>query len=704
MKRQNLMALFLLLIALSSVALLWLMPSRSSPDIVILRSYRSLPQAIQGILNGEVNLLPIDKIDLQTLEPLENNTQIRLVSIPSFDFSYIGLNLRNWPLNDNSFRKALLYAFNRPAALNGTIGSFGNGLRPGLFSTAYSTLGWRLSNDTYGYDTAKAKQLLDNEGFNQSSSPFRIDPLTEEPLKTMFLASRLSQPEEVAAADLFSKDMQAVGLPIINLPMSDPDFYLALRTYTFDLFIDSQSANSAPIWLRSLFSSEMDTAPVPMGSNLVGYKNSTFDGYLTDLFTASNQNEVLRTAEKCQDVLTADLPVLPVFSKNLLLAADSWIPITKVTGSMADTLRSSVVSIVNGSSPSTPLRIGFTSYFESLDPTISSNQADWTVLHLITEPLVSTDQQGRLEPDLAQQWTISRDGTLITMSLRQDVKFYDGQTITPNDLVTTINWLISNVKSSSPLYPLITEISRADVLDQKTMKISLSRPDRFAINSFTNLFALPSSRLINNPFTEDPLESQMLLSSGPLTVREFTQTDGVYLRLNNPYFGKSTQDLANIDAFEGVKAYGTNILPGNEIKISSPPIILDNQPVTNASYKACIYGQIVMQCSAGKYMGDGSYSAIFHVDSRLPVGTYRVEDSLYAMVPNGTLTILDTKNLTIRTFPLSAIVILSVLAVAILLTFRKRMRLALPRRRPTRRRLTRKRRPRRRIVRRTRRP
>jgi ABC-type transport system substrate-binding protein len=551
--------------------------------------------------------------------------------------------------------------------LSQVLGGLGEGLGPGLFSSAYSSVGWSALNDQYGYDPAMAKILLNKEGFNESST-FRIDPSTRQTLRAMFIISRLSQPAEVAAADLFAKDMQAIGLPVVSLPISDLDFGLAMRTYSFDMFIDSQSANSAPTWLYNLFDSENNIAPVPLGTNLVGYVNSTFDNNVKELLTASNQDGIGNAAKKCQEILAADLPVLPVFSKDLLIAARSELSVTTIVGNMAETIRSTALSVVRNPNFSPPLRLGFTSDFDNLDPTTSSNRADWTALHLLTEPLLSVDQQGRLKPDLAQQWSISYDGTFTTITLRPDAKFYDGHSITAKDLVTTLNWLNKNVKPSSPLYAIIKGVTRADALDQNTLRIALFKPNKFAIDSFANLFALPESRLMNNPSTLDTVRSQLLVSSGPFVLREFTQADGVYMRLNNLYFGKPGQSLEDIEALEGQTIQGTAVSLGSEVKISSSPLVLDRQPVRNATYRICVYDQndLATKCVAGEYAGNGIYSAVLGVDARFHPGVYKVESITYGTLPHGAFIISEQKTLTIFAVPLVPTLLVTViLAVAI---------------------------------------
>ena len=673
MKRNFLLAIGLTLIVLvSTFAVIWF-SSTQIQNSVVLRSYDSLPDAVQGMLRGEVEMLPVDKISLEALEPLESSTQVKLVSIPTYDFTYIGLNLRNSPLDDPKFRKAMLLGFNRANMLNESLGSFGRNLGPGLFSSAYSTVGWPTVKDEYPFDPGKAKLLLDSDGYNAtSSSTYRIDPSTNQTLRLMTVISRLTQPQEVAAAASFATDMQNIGLPIVSLPMSNIDFNEALKTYTFDLFVDSQSANAAPTWLYTLFDSKNDVFPVPLSTNLVGFENSTYDGYASQLLSSNNLDQLQSAAEKCQEILAANLPVLPVFSENFLIVAASQLPVNQVTGSIIETVRSTVINMLKDPNFSPPLRIGVTPDFDSLNPTTATNQADWIAISLLTEPLISTDQYGNLKPALAQGWTVSDDGTIITMVIRQNATFYNGQSITVDDVAATINWLSENTKPSSPLYVTMTEIKRADSLDQRTLRIALTEPDRFVVNAFTSLFALPSSRLFSGPLGSDSVGGQLLVSSGPLIIREFTQMNGVSMQLNTLYFGK-TRNLENINAFQVETIQGVQF-SGSLITISSQPLILEAQPVANASYSVCIYDQngLTTECAPGSYMSQGTYSAVFPIDARFHQGTYWVESAVYGNLPNGTFVILDEKTMTVRSSPLIPLIIfaLLILGVGVLVAMR----------------------------------
>jgi len=653
----------LLVILISTLTVFWFTRPQV-PDSVTLRSYGSLPDAVQGILSGQVDMLPITKVSLEALQPLENTTQVKLVSVPSYDFTYIGLNLRNAPLNDPKFRRAMMFAFNRPSMLSQALGSFGRNLGPGLFSSAYATVGWPTVSDQYAYDPAKARTLLDSDGFNETSSSFRIDPSTNESLRLMTIISRLTQPQDVAAAASFAKDMQHIGLPVVSLPMSDIDFNEALRTYTFDIFVDSQSANNAPTWLYNLFDSKNDLSPAPLSTNLVGYSNSTYDKYAAQLLTSNRPDELRNAAEKCQEILAADLPVLPLFSEDFVIAVNPRLTISQIVGSASETIRNSVVEILKNPGFSPPLRIGVAPGVDNLDPTLASNQADWIALGLLTEPLVAMDEQGNLKPALAQHWTVSPDGKVVTMVIRQNATFYNGQIVTVDDVVGTLNWLTKNVKPSSPLYPIMMEIKRAAVLDQKTLRIALTQSDNFAVDAFTNLFALPSSRLSNVSPERDLAVSQLLVSSGPLLLHEFSQSNGVFMQLNNLYFGKPL-NFENINVFLGDTLQGFQLSSGSLVTISSQPLIVETLSVANASYSVCIYDQNGTQidCAAGIYAGQGAYAVSFPVDARFHQGTYWIEGTLYGNLPDGNFMIVEEKTMTVRSSPLFPLIIFALLII-----------------------------------------
>lgn len=145
------------------------------------------------------------------------------------------------------------------------------------------------------------------------------------------------------------------------------------------------------------------------------------------------------------------------------------------------------------------------------------------------------------------------------------------------------------------------------------------------------------------------------------------------MQLNNLYFGKP-QSLASINAFEGETVQGNQVLPGSQIDVATEPLILDMQPVTNASYNVCIYDQndVVTQCLVGEYAGRGIYSTVFLVDARFHTGIYRVEGTVYGVLPNGTFIIFEEKIMIIRALPVVPLIIFALLILAVGIALKRR--------------------------------
>src|SRR5690606_25865282 len=74
----------------------------------------------------------------------------------------------------------------------------------------------------------------------------------------------------------------------------------------------------------------------------------------------------------------------------------------------------------------------------SLDPHTNSNFSSLQGFEHCYESLTTYDEQMNVIPALAEQWESAEDGLTYTFSLRADVKFHNGQTMTGNDVKYSI--------------------------------------------------------------------------------------------------------------------------------------------------------------------------------------------------------------------------------------------------------------------------
>ncbi|HUK50654.1 MAG TPA: ABC transporter substrate-binding protein [Terriglobales bacterium] len=616
---------------------------------VIIRTYQSNDAMLQALRSGDVDVAYLQNAAPSVLADLRNDPSLNVVPIPSFGFTYIGMNMRNPPLDNESFRKAMLYGFNRQNVLKTILAGYGEVLAPGLFSSAYDGLGWRNSSvNAYPYNPQRAEGLLDSLGYTGSPGELRVDPSTGQSMRTMFIFSRLSDSSSVAVGDQFARDMRAIGLPVISFPVSDVDFNLQTKmTYYFDMYVQTVSTSPAPTWLGTLFASSNDISPAPLSTNLVGYHNGAFDASLEQLLTANNSATARTAAYRCQEQLDLDVPVIPVFSKDMMLVTRPGFKIVPATGSVEETLAQSLV-LANAGTTTIAEPSGLT----SLNPSLVIDSADLLTLHLITQQLFETGANGTLLPGIASDWHLTNNSTSLSIVLRQGTAFGDGAPITAHDLAGTIEWLKNNAGPSSPFYSIINQTASVVEVDSRTVTVTLKQPNSLVDEQFANLFVLPANLLPATNTPLDLLKSGGLLSSGPFTLERFVQGNEVDLTYNAllPDGTWTTISSANLYGVASQDVSGTPI-GGSRIRILFEPLTYQGQQIENAT----VITQIINPNGAMKtiiqnsYLGFGIYQTTLDLNNHsISTGTHTVQLETYTELPSGTYIEFDQKTLTVN--------------------------------------------------------
>ncbi|MDP4098191.1 nickel ABC transporter substrate-binding protein [Paenibacillus sp. P96] len=93
---------------------------------------------------------------------------------------------------------------------------------------------------------------------------------------------------------------------------------------------------------------------------------------------------------------------------------------------------------------------------------------------MVYESLVENTADG-IKPLLAESWDISEDGKTYTFHLRKDVKFHDGQPFNAEAVKLNIDAVQHHAEKHAWI-KLSTKITSVDVVDEHTVKISLSEP------------------------------------------------------------------------------------------------------------------------------------------------------------------------------------------------------------------------------------
>lgn len=163
-----------------------------------------------------------------------------------------------------------------------------------------------------------------------------------------------------------------------------------------------------------------------------------------------------------------------------------------------------------------------------LNPLLDNgNQVDRDIDRLLYRGLVSFDGRGLPQPDLAEGWSVSADGTLYTLTLRDDAVWHDGEPVSSDDVIYTFSQFQDADYPGSPDLVEMWQSINIIRLDDRTVQFQL--PEPFA--PFLDYLAeglLPDhllrgaqiEDLIDHPFNLEPV------GTGPFRFERFLLEDG----------------------------------------------------------------------------------------------------------------------------------------------------------------------------------
>lgn len=120
-------------------------------------------------------------------------------------------------------------------------------------------------------------------------------------------------------------------------------------------------------------------------------------------------------------------------------------------------------------------REGVAAYPQNINPLYASNRdLDADLSRLIYSSLFYYDSEGVLKPDLVEDWHASEDGKEYQMTLRENVKWHNGNILNVDDLIFTFN-LMKNPEFRSPLRASLNGII-IERIDDNSIKFILVEP------------------------------------------------------------------------------------------------------------------------------------------------------------------------------------------------------------------------------------
>ncbi len=210
--------------------------------------------------------------------------------------------------------------------------------------------------------------------------------------------------------------------------------------------------------------------------------------------------------------------------------------------------------------------VGIQQDIDSLDPHKATAAGTKEILFNIFEGLVKADENGNLMNAVASDYTVSEDGLVYTFSLRDNVKFHNGNVVTAEDVKYSLE-RVSGLLDGTVLISSLSTIQSVEIVDDKTVQVTVGSANTELIYSFV-------AAIIPNGSGED--ESADPIGTGPFSFVSYTPQQGIVLDKNADYWQAGLPYLDEVE-FKIINSPDTALLDLQGGSIDIYPYLTDSQ-------------------------------------------------------------------------------------------------------------------------------
>lgn len=453
------------------------------------------------------------------------------------------------PLIDLNVRKAIFYAIDRNRIASELLGNFGTVLNS-LFPAGadYYADPW----SQYDYDPVAAKEYLNKAGYNESN------PLL------LTIGANSDSPSRQIIASVIKENLDAIGIVTWVANKEAKVWYMEdIRGGNYDLGVWSiYIPDSAS--LEDYFSSgkipSMETDTNKNCNNFYWYSNPDFDTYLDTLLKEDNIDKKIPVTGQMQKILSDDAIVLPLYSRIYAAAYNK-----KLHGVEIDTLTGSVFKNIAGmdiyveNSTKAESKSSSTENNENIKSLVAGYEQEPYVFNpfvpdsiyreyinsLIVQGLWKKTGPDNFEPVLVESVTVKGDGQgtrentdlryslKAAVKLKNDIYWQDGKPIIADDVVATINAIMSDktLAFEDKNFSIIKSIEKTGY---KEFIVAFNEFDSNWKSLFNYIF--PAKLLLDSKISS--IFSEDIFGSGPYKLKEWKKGEYVLLEKNSRYWGE----------------------------------------------------------------------------------------------------------------------------------------------------------------------
>ncbi|PVE23700.1 ABC transporter substrate-binding protein [Microvirga sp. KLBC 81] len=200
---------------------------------------------------------------------------------------------------------------------------------------------------------------------------------------------------------------------------------------------------------------------------------------------------------------------------------------------------------------------------ETLDAHKTSTVQEAHILRDMLEGLVAYSAKGEAIPGQAEKWEVADDGKTYRFTLRNGLKWSNGDPVTAEDFVFSYRRIMdpaTGAKYANILYPIknAEKINKGQAkpeelgvkaVDAKTIEITLEAPTPYFIELLTHQTSLPVHKGSVDKFGKDFVKPGNMVTNGAYKLAEFVPNSHIKLVKNENYWDAKNVQIDTVNYF-----------------------------------------------------------------------------------------------------------------------------------------------------------
>ncbi len=168
---------------------------------------------------------------------------------------------------------------------------------------------------------------------------------------------------------------------------------------------------------------------------------------------------------------------------------------------------------------------------KGLDPHKQTAFSSFRVLEHIYDSLLALDKDMNVVPNLAESWEWSNENKTLTMKLRQNVKFHNGEPMTSADVKASYERIL-NEETGAAARSFFTSIESIETPDDYTVVFNLTAPNSAILAAMTN----PNSGILSKKLLDEGWDpASEAIGTGAFKLVKW-EADNILVLEKNPDF------------------------------------------------------------------------------------------------------------------------------------------------------------------------